>query len=99
MFLHMSVILFTGGGGGTWAGTPRAGTPQGRYTSQAGTPPPGRYPPRQVHPWQCMLGYGQQTGGTHPTGIHSCLFICCHLSVCLFTVNCLVICVPHVNSV
>ena len=21
---------------------------------------------------QCMLGYGQQAGGTHPTGIHSC---------------------------
>ena len=24
-------------------------------------------------PAQCMLGYGQQTGGTHPTGMHSCL--------------------------
>ena len=21
---------------------------------------------------QCMLGYGQQAGGTHPTGMHSC---------------------------
>ena len=25
-------------------------------------------------PMQCMLGYGQQAGGTHPTGMHSC---CC----------------------
>ena len=30
----------------------------------------GRYTPRQ-----CMLGYGQQAGGTHPTGMHSCLGI------------------------
>ena len=35
---------------------PQAGTPLG-----AGTPPP-----------QCMLGYGQQVGGTHPTGMHCC---------------------------
>ena len=28
-------------------------------------------------PVQCMLGYGQQTGGTHPTGMQSCLtFVC-----------------------
>ena len=46
----------------------------GRYTPQAGTPPlpgkvhlPGRYTPQQ-----CMLGYGQQAGGTHSTGMHSC---------------------------
>ena len=41
--------------------------------------PPGRY----THPWQvhapqvyllvqCMLGYGQEGGGTHPTGMQSC---------------------------
>ena len=134
MFLHLSVILFTGGS--TWAGTPGQVHPPGRYTpqqvhphphplgrytpwagtSQAGTPPgqvhplgrytppwagtppgkytpPGRYTPRvgiplgrytlqQVNPppragtpspRQCMLGYGQQAGGTHPTGMHSCL--------------------------
>ena len=44
MFLHVSVILSTGGGGSTWAGTP-----PGRYTPWAGTPPtpnpPGRYTP------------------------------------------------------
>ena len=30
--------------------------------------PPGRQPPAQ-----CMLGYGQQAGGTHSTGMHSCV--------------------------
>ena len=29
--------------------------------------------PQAGHPpAQCMLGYGQQEGGTHPTGMHSC---------------------------
>ena len=32
------------------------------------TLPLGRRPPEQ-----CILGYGQETGGTHPTGMHSCL--------------------------
>ena len=52
-------------------------TPLGRYTPQAGTPHWASTPPRQVHPPrqvypplpQCMLGYGQQASGTHPTGI------------------------------
>ena len=34
----------------------------------AGIHPPGQTPPSA----QCMLGYGQQAGGTHPTGMHSC---------------------------
>ena len=90
IFLHLSVILFTGGSvpgqvhpqaGTPPAGNPGqvhpsgqvhppAGTPLGKYTPKAGTPlagPPGRYTPQQ-----CMLGYGQQAGGTHPTGMHSC---------------------------
>ena len=47
----------------------------GRYIPRAGTPqwqvhtPPGRY----TAPQQCMLGYGQHAGGTHPTGMHSFL--------------------------
>ena len=46
IFLHLCVILFTGGGS-AWAGTPLAGT-----HPQAGT-----HPPWQVHPReQCMLG-------------------------------------------
>ena len=89
IFLHLSVILFTGGRGGTprqvhplgryppgqvhtpWAGTPprqvhpRAGTPQ------AGTPPWVGTPPWAVHAGR----YGQQAGGTHPTGMHFCWFI------------------------
>ena len=37
----------------------------------------GRYPQADTHlgrhpPVQCMLGYGQQAGSTHPTGMHSC---------------------------
>ena len=29
----------------------------------------------QIHPpAQCMLGYGQQAGRTHPTGMHSCIW-------------------------
>ena len=58
------------------ADIPQADTPPVQTPQQ--TPPPrqtpsGRHPP----PWrtplaQCMLGYGQQAGGTHPTGMHSC---------------------------
>ena len=47
--------------------------PPGRYTpcSQAGTPP-NRYTHPPTHPQpQCMLGYRQQAGGTHTTGMHS----------------------------
>ena len=58
---------------------PGQDTPLGRYP-QAGTLPLGRHhPPAQcmlghTHtPAQCMLGYGQQAGGTHPTGMYSCL--------------------------
>ena len=64
IFLHLSVILFTGGYLGRY--TPQAGThPMGRYT------PLGRHTPRQVHPpdrypptpgryppEQCTLGAG-----------------------------------------
>ena len=53
--------------------TPQAGTPPGRYP-WAGTPPPwqvhplGGTPPRAVH----AGSYGQQVGGTYPTGMRSC---------------------------
>ena len=46
-------------------------TPPGRHP-WADTPP-GRHPPcADTPPAQCMLGYDQQAGGTHPTGMHSC---------------------------
>ena len=62
-----------------WAGNPNGQIhPPGRYTPWAGTPPgrytsQGRYNPLgAVHAGR----YGQQAGGTHPTGMHSCLFVC-----------------------
>ena len=65
--------------------TSRKVPPMGRYTpSKADTPtpaPPGTPLGQVHHPLdryiphrpQCMLGYIQQAGGTHPTGMHSCL--------------------------
>ena len=53
MFLHLSVILFTGGGvclSVCW----------------------DTHPLSADTPSQCMLGYGQQVGGTHPAGMQSC---------------------------
>ena len=61
-----------------WADTPRQ-TPPGKHppwadTPQADTPLPNAC--WDTHPaMQCMLGYNQQAGGTHPTGMHSCLFL------------------------
>ena len=60
---------------------PQADTPPPGRHPPGQTPPrqtPGQTPPCPVHagihtpPVQCMLGYGQQVGGTHPTGMHSC---------------------------
>ena len=68
MFLHVSVILLTGGipgqvhplaGTPHLAGTPWAGTPPGRYTSlarynpRAGTPP-SRYTPHHSACWDTV---------------------------------------------
>ena len=90
MFLHLSVSYSVHRGGGVpgqvpprqvpprqWEGvpgqvTPPAGTPPEQVPPWAVTPPPRQVPPL---PQQCMLGYGQQAGGTHPTGMHSCLII------------------------
>ena len=85
MFLHRSVILFTGGGSvcHILGQTPPGQTPTGQT-------PPGQTPPCPVHAGihtplaQCMLGYTpsgsaqymlgyrQQVGGTHLTGMHTC---------------------------
>ena len=53
--------------------TPPQQTPLGRHP-QADTPLLGRHPLGQTPPGQTM-GYGQQAGSTHPTGMHSCLII------------------------
>ena len=68
--------------GTPWAGTPAGQVPPGRYTasSWADTSPfPGWYTP---------LADGQQAGGTHPTGMHSCL-ICRPISrhLCVHSVH------------
>ena len=53
MFLHMSVILFTGGSASVHAGIPpEADTPQGVDPPGADTPPWEQTPPQE----ECMLG-------------------------------------------
>ena len=65
MFLHVSVCPREGVPGQV---PPRAGTPPwAGIPFRAGTPP-GSYPP----PPGAAGRYGQQVGGTHPTGMHSC---------------------------
>ena len=44
------------------------------YTHPRQTLPLGRHSPWADPPAQCMLGYGQQAGSTHPIGMHSCFF-------------------------
>ena len=57
----------------SWTGTPRQVHPPGRHTPWQ-VHPPGRTPWSVTPPGpQCMVGYGQQVGGTHPTGMHTCL--------------------------
>ena len=52
---------------------PWAGTSPRQVHPPAGTPWAGTPPSRQIHPLNGpLLGYGQQAGGTHPTGMHSC---------------------------
>ena len=75
MFLHVCVILFTGGVSGQ-GDPPRQGEPPPPPPDQADTPPdqadtPPRTrqtpPPRKQTP-----EYGLRAAGTHPTGMHSC---------------------------
>ena len=79
MFLQGCVILLTGGGEYLTRYLPRPGTPPGtNYPPGPGTPPRIKYTPRtrytlpQVHP-PGPGRYGIRAGGTHPTGMHSCL--------------------------
>ena len=55
---------------------PQAGTIP-KEDTLPGQTPPGETPPRQTSPGQTppvpnTTGYGQQAGGTHPTGMHTC---------------------------
>ena len=86
MFLHLSVILFTGG----WVSTcwdtppgqiaPKADTPLDRQTdthtradTSLGRHPPGRHPPRQTPPF----GYYRiwTKSGQYATGMHTSLLL------------------------
>ena len=52
--------------------------PLGRHPpakGMLGYTPPDQCILRYTSPAKCMLGYGQQVGGTHPTGMHSCFFL------------------------
>ena len=55
-----------------WSQTPPGCRHPQAYTPQSDTPLGTDTPP----PAQCMLGYGQQAGRTHATGMHSCSNIC-----------------------
>ena len=75
LFLHLSVILFTGWVGGgvcpsaCWDTQPQPPpAPEADTTLRTDTPHPWSRPPCTVH----AGGYGQQAGGMHPTGMHTC---------------------------
>ena len=75
MFLPMSLIPFTRGDGVSQHAKRKthlsAQTPPQADTNLRRHPPPGRHPPRQTPPLSDTMGYGQQAGGTHPTGMQS----------------------------
>ena len=52
------------------------GSASGEGVGQTLPPPPPRY-----------MGYGQPVGGTHPTGMHSCLFFCLQTSMVTLLFN------------
>ena len=70
-FLHVCVILFTGGGLPQcmlgYHPPPGPGTPQ-EQTPRDQAPSPESGTPRAEHAGR----YGQRVGGTHPTGMQSC---------------------------
>ena len=86
MFLHLSVILLTGGGciqacngqrvytpwiDTLWADTPWADILLSKHPLvQSRPPPPGRHVP-----WQPFPETATEAGGTHPTRMHSCFAI------------------------
>ena len=70
--LHLSVILFGGGGFGFPACI--TGHMIWRVCIQGGL----HFGRGWVYlPWD-TTGYGQQAGGTHPTGVHSCSYMVLH---------------------
>ena len=92
IFLHLFVILFTGGVclSACWDTTPQDQTPPDQAdtpSDQADTPPDQADTPqtRQTPPWTRQTppgkhtpAYGLRAAGTHPTGMHSCSFRILH---------------------
>ena len=81
MFLHLSVILFTGRCKLPWTDTPLERHPQADTPWQ--TLPPGQTPPRKTPPGQIPQGRHPKTtttaDDTHPTEMHSC-FHCLYIT-------------------
>ena len=68
IFLHLFVILFTGGGGSASVHAGRS--PRRRHPPPRRRPPRGGTPPRRYPPGTELAGrYSQCAGGTHPTGM------------------------------
>ena len=74
------------GPGGCLPPPPQADTPLGKHAPRQTPLPLGKHPPGQTPPlpnacWDTppflvdTTGYGQQAGGTHPTGMHSCFIL------------------------
>ena len=71
MLLHLSVILFMGGGSAIHGQTHPPGHTHPWADTPKQTPPLGRHPLGRRSPAECMLGYGQQAGDINPTGMQS----------------------------
>ena len=87
IFLHLSLILFTGVSASVHAGipppglgTPREQSPPGADTPWEQTPPRSRTPAGAGSPRTRHHPPGAETAtaadGTHPTGMHSCIDMC-----------------------
>ena len=78
IFLHLSVILFTGGSASGVTPLGRRHHPEGGTPHRQGDPPQQGYPPRRPlgrrpsRQGDPPPAYGQWAAGTHPTGMHSC---------------------------
>ena len=73
MFLHLSVShsVHRRCLPHTPPGRPPGQTPPGHMTPPLFRHPLGTHPRADTPSAQCMLVYGQQAGGTHPTGMHT----------------------------
>ena len=113
MFLHMSVILFTGGCYPSmpcrWHPSMPCRSPGGspephpggklRGLGESPGPHPGGYPGPHLGGVYPSMHWGRPpwwtataVGGTHPTGVHSCL-------LCLFTFWCRSNAIFHISSI